>query len=389
MASKEFDVDIDLNGNALKNVKDPSASTDGVNRGYVDIASYGVASGTNTYVLALTPAILSYTAGQLFKVKFTNANTGASTINIDTLGAKNIYKNVSTALASGDILANQTLILLYDGTNFQILGIIGTGSGTTFPPILLGSPTTYASTPQTLNGTQGVVIGNMATALAINLPTATTCSGRAYFIKNINTGLLTITPNGAEKIDQYSTLSLSQWDAFLIYSNGVGWIVAGYFLNRSTELVITNSPRPVGLIVAGGGTIAYDQTDAGANYIPFTRITASANSSTLKLRNTFYIPSEYRKMINVQVQVRKGDIATTMTFNTLKNGVAVDSGIGITPTLANTWESKTITLPSSYIAGDEYQFEIIGGVGGVNNMGNGDTFDLQSVRFNYQRFKNT
>jgi hypothetical protein len=60
-----------------------------------------------------------------------NANTGASTLNITGIpgafGAKNIYKNGSSAIISGDIIAGQTIILSYDGANFQIMGGIGVG----------------------------------------------------------------------------------------------------------------------------------------------------------------------------------------------------------------------------------------------------------------------
>jgi len=115
--------------------------------GLVDIQGgavlYAVASGTDTYTAALTPALTSYVAGQLFKVKFTNACTGASTLNIDGLGAIALKKAVSTALASGDIAAGAVLLLLYDGTNFQVVGIAAAGSsgitiGTT--PISGGVP---------------------------------------------------------------------------------------------------------------------------------------------------------------------------------------------------------------------------------------------------------
>jgi len=76
-----------------------------------------VASGTNTYTASYTPTV-AYTDGLKIVVRFTNANSGASTININSLGAKSIVKGVSTALASGDIAAGATLILVYDGSNF-------------------------------------------------------------------------------------------------------------------------------------------------------------------------------------------------------------------------------------------------------------------------------
>lgn len=87
-----------------------------------NVASGTTASGTDTYAATPSPAIAAYALGQKFLILFTNANTGASTINLNGLGAKAIKKSVSTALASGDILAGQELWLAYDGTNFQIIG---------------------------------------------------------------------------------------------------------------------------------------------------------------------------------------------------------------------------------------------------------------------------
>lgn len=87
----------------------------------------GTASGTNSYTLTLSPALTSYAFGQVFDVQFTNANTGASTLNINGLGAVSIVRNGSKVLKSGDILAGQVFSLFYDGTNFQIIGRVSTG----------------------------------------------------------------------------------------------------------------------------------------------------------------------------------------------------------------------------------------------------------------------
>lgn len=88
---------------------------------------HATASGTDTYSATITPAITAYSAGASFFIKFTNANTGASTLNLNTIGAVSIKKNVSTNLSAGDIAAGQVVLLVYDGTNFQI--ITGSGGG--------------------------------------------------------------------------------------------------------------------------------------------------------------------------------------------------------------------------------------------------------------------
>lgn len=94
---------------------------------YVNVVGSGTASGTDTYTLTADPTAASYYDGQRFIVKFTNSNTGSATININSLGAKTLKKNVSSDLSAGDIQAGQIHIIQYDGTNFQVLSIVGGG----------------------------------------------------------------------------------------------------------------------------------------------------------------------------------------------------------------------------------------------------------------------
>lgn len=93
-----------------------SASTN-IKYGAATQASAGVYTSTITGVSA-------YTTGDVYVIKFDTVNNGASTLNINSIGAVNIYKNTSTPISSGDIKANQTVELVYDGTNFQAIGLI-------------------------------------------------------------------------------------------------------------------------------------------------------------------------------------------------------------------------------------------------------------------------
>ena len=88
----------------------------------------GSAAGTNTYTTSIT-GITVYTTNQQFFMLFTNANTSAATININSLGAKSIVKNASSALVGGEIIAGEILCLQYDGTNFQIVGSTAASGG--------------------------------------------------------------------------------------------------------------------------------------------------------------------------------------------------------------------------------------------------------------------
>ena len=123
-----------------------------------DTGSANAITGTTT-----TAFPSSYVAGQMVVVKSAANNTGATTININSLGTKNVTKNGNTALASGNKIAGQEYILVYDGTEFQMLNftliaadIPGGGStGPTGPTGPTGSAGSTGPTGPTGAGTTG------------------------------------------------------------------------------------------------------------------------------------------------------------------------------------------------------------------------------------------
>lgn len=110
----------------------------------------------NAYVMTLPYAPSAYKAGQAFRVKILNSNSGASTLNINSLGAKNIYKFTSGtlgALVSGDLIAGGIYELVYDGTQFQLQTYASAGITTVKQGNIstsMGSVSTTGATPTTL-----------------------------------------------------------------------------------------------------------------------------------------------------------------------------------------------------------------------------------------------
>lgn len=79
-------------------------------------------AGTNTITGSLTPDLTSYSAGMLVIFTPANNNTGAATLNIDTLGALDIQKADGDALANGDLVAGiPALCVLDSGADDWIL----------------------------------------------------------------------------------------------------------------------------------------------------------------------------------------------------------------------------------------------------------------------------
>jgi predicted NUDIX family NTP pyrophosphohydrolase len=57
----------------------------------------------------------------MFTFVVPNTNTTGCTLNIDSVGAKALTRDGSTALVAGDLVANSEVVVVYDGTRFQVL----------------------------------------------------------------------------------------------------------------------------------------------------------------------------------------------------------------------------------------------------------------------------
>lgn len=115
--------DIPFNNNKITGLKDATASSDAANLKVIQnrVGVHGTSSGTDTITLALSPAITAYVAGQEFTFKAGGTNTGAATININAVGAKDIKLPDGTALTAGILTTDNFYKIRYDGTNFVLL----------------------------------------------------------------------------------------------------------------------------------------------------------------------------------------------------------------------------------------------------------------------------
>lgn len=92
------------------------------------IANSGLKSGiatatvTDVYTTTITN-VTSYTTNDTYAIKFNTANSNGATLNINGLGAVQLVKNNNVILTGGDISVGQEFIVIYDGTNFQMIGI--------------------------------------------------------------------------------------------------------------------------------------------------------------------------------------------------------------------------------------------------------------------------
>lgn len=83
-----------------------------------------VATGTNTYACTITSSYTAYASGTQLLVEFVNANTGAATLNVNSIGTKPLKKSWGVELAAGDIVAGAVYLLYYNDTNFIITSTV-------------------------------------------------------------------------------------------------------------------------------------------------------------------------------------------------------------------------------------------------------------------------
>lgn len=90
----------------------------------------GIASGTDTYTTTIT-GVTSYTDGDAYLIRFTDGNTTSCTLNINSLGAIDLYRNNDGALIGGDIWAGAEMLCIYNST-LTAFQCIGTSSNSLF-----------------------------------------------------------------------------------------------------------------------------------------------------------------------------------------------------------------------------------------------------------------
>ena len=92
-----------------------------------------LSGGTNSYVATgVTGASILYYIGETILVNFNVANTGDSTLNINGLGAKSLYKTSSSGatipLVANDLYPSRIYLFVYDGYKWMMVGSSSSGS---------------------------------------------------------------------------------------------------------------------------------------------------------------------------------------------------------------------------------------------------------------------
>ncbi|MFH1157596.1 MAG: hypothetical protein V1721_01735 [Pseudomonadota bacterium] len=149
--------------------------------------NYAADTGSaNAYAVAPSPAITAYASGQSVELKPANANTGACTLAVNGLAAKNIKLLDGTNPASNAMLTTGIYRLVYDGTNFVLLNPSTVSSGGSNG----GATTTSGSSDITLTSSSNRLQHVAMTVVdkKVTLPDATTLTAGGPLFAVYNSG---------------------------------------------------------------------------------------------------------------------------------------------------------------------------------------------------------
>jgi hypothetical protein len=197
----------------------------------------GTASlSTNAFSATLSPAILAYETGLRVSFKAGGAITGAATLNLNSLGAKNITKANGDSLVSGEIASNQIVEAVYDGTSFRII------SGLVLAPAVHAAPLWGGAASFSSNA--------YSISMSPSLSSYTTGLTVRFSIANANTAAATLNINslGAKTLkrsgggDLYSGFLVSGMVVEAVY-DGTNFII----ISPTDASVTTSTPTLTGI----------------------------------------------------------------------------------------------------------------------------------------------
>lgn len=276
-------------------VPDDGNLTNGVQELDTALRSYSSCPDTsvvaNTVTATVSPGPSAYFSGMEVNVLIANANTGASSININGLGAKSIT-NLGNALSGGELKVGRYTQLIYNGTSFDITSNLAPASS-----VYVGSSSTTGSANAQVLATvtpsgYALKVGNIVTfqagfsntsALTLNVSS----TGALAVLKPSGTGLIPVVSgdivNGTEyqvlyngSVYQLNTASFPSPSTFLQVANN-GSDVA------SPSAFVTNiGAAPASAGVPSGAAMWWPGTTAPANWIECAGQSTSSLSSTIQ-----------------------------------------------------------------------------------------------------------
>ncbi|MEK0312486.1 hypothetical protein [Cohnella sp. 56] len=239
---------------------------------YIRQPGYGTTAGSaNTYTLALSPGLAAYAEGVSVAIKIHAANTGASTLNVNGLGAKSILTSKGAALTSGKFVTNGVYTLRYNGSAFILQGEGGEYGTAAASQVLtgytIGIDAGIVSGSMPNNGTISITPGASAQTIPAGYTSGGTVAGVSFDPYKVLAGVMIAGTTGmmpARANDQNSGIRWADGNGLLsvgfptgAYLNdsgfGAGWASAAA---SDPNFVAANIRSGVSIFGVAGSVIA-------------------------------------------------------------------------------------------------------------------------------------
>jgi hypothetical protein len=210
----------------------------------------------------------------MFYFVATGDNTGAVTLNIDSLGAKAVTRDGSVALAAGDIKSGEVVVVVYDGTRFQVVSQLNSAGDARFANVSIAS-SLYVGGVSTFVGNAGFSANvSIASALSVGgvaaITGATTIGGNLTLSGGTANGVLYL--NGSKVATSGSALTFDGTNfATTGNSRASGQFLAGstgaatpdFSFIADNTLGIFRAPNAIGFSIAGSEQARLTTTGLG------------------------------------------------------------------------------------------------------------------------------
>jgi len=294
----------------------------------------------NAYVLTTGLSLAAYVSGQSFLIKANFTNSGAATINVDTLGAKSLVKGASTALASGDITSGAIYHIAYDSTNFVVLNA-GAGSYQPLDATLTALAALSWSSGNAL--TQFTAADTVSLTLTPSVTTVTTASttstthgvtaknvadAGAVVALRIEGDRATPTANDSVAASFYLSDSAGNQDEF------------AQIRVNATDVTSTSEDAELYFRIMVAGTLTTKFVAASTTFAPSTSDGASLGTATNMWSDAFLASGGV-------INWNNGDVTVTHSSNALafagaSSGYSFDAGVTVSQGAAATTASATL-----------------------------------------------
>ena len=384
----------------------------------------GTASGTDTYTVTLS-GVTSYADGDAYLVRFTNGNTTGCTLNVNSLGAKDLYRNNDGLLIGGDILDGGEMLCVYNSTlnGFQVIG--------TAPNTLLA----YVTNAESITITKGQPVyafGGVGDRLKVKLAYNTTDATSAQTVGLVLSSSIAANQKGLiivnGQLDGLSTLPTSTFaDGDPIYLGATAGTITNVKPSAPNHLVYLGF---VTTASAGSAGRMYVRVQNGyeLNEIHDVSISSPTNNQVLVYNSTnglwqnASVPATTSSMIqsNIIAQALAGAASPTTRYHAVAGTIstlttayqvplatacnflnfyfriysaqpasgslvltlqknAVDTALTITIAAGSAIGNYTNTNTVSFVAGDTWQIKIVqNATSGSTNLG-GYSFKINGI----------